>query len=130
MKVEIVNSPFQNSLVGKSGQVEGKCYGEKGQELMDSTWSEIRDRGIESHGLNNWVYLPDDRLFTGVELKGYCDDLGSLESMEVSLSRFLRHVHIGPYSDLPKVWDELLKFVEREAEIHVYPSLEDLWSLA
>jgi hypothetical protein len=124
MDIEIVNTAYQVNLVGKSGRTQGKCYGEKGRELMDAMWSEIRSREIRTTGLNHWVYLPDSQLFTGVELLAPNDDLGSLLSLRVMLDRFVRHVHRGPYSDLPKVWQELSERIKNLDETRVYPNLE------
>ena len=124
MKTEIVNGALRINLVGISDKVEGQCFGEKGKELMDTMWSEIQDHGVRSYGLNHWVYLPENQLFTGVELKEPSNDLGTLELIEVVLPKFLRHVHVGPYSDLPKVWDKLLTQVEHQGEIRVNPSVE------
>ena len=124
MRIDIVDRPLKVSLIGRSGPIGELSYGQKGQELMDSMWSDIRDRAIQTHGLNHWVYLPGNHLFTGVELKGPLRDIGSLERIEVVLSRFVRHVHVGPYSGLPGVWDELLKRIEGEGEARAYPNME------
>lgn len=130
MKIETVESPFQVSLVGKSGEVAGKCYGDVGKKLMDAMWAEVAERGIETHGINHWVYLPDDRMFTGMEPKGACDDLGSLETMELTLSRYMRHLHVGPYTELPGVWGTIMKRIEDDGETCSFPSIEIYNSVA
>lgn len=70
------------------------------------------------------MYLPDDRLFTGVELTAEVDDLGRLERLEVELPSYLHQVHVGPYSSLPQVWGELLTQIEAAGRARVFPNLE------
>lgn len=124
MEAEIITVPFRVSLIGRSGAVEGRCFGARGRLLMDAMWSEVRDRGIQTRGVNHWVYLPEDRLFTGVEPDGPLEDDGGLETMEVVLTRYFHHVHVGPYSKLPEVWTALVQYAEAKGEKHVFPSLE------
>jgi hypothetical protein len=55
-------------------------------------------------GINHWVYLPDDKMFVGVELRGPHPSLSPvpLVPLEFQLSRYLKHVHVGPYQALPE----------------------------
>jgi hypothetical protein len=120
----IIELPFHVTLVGYRGRVDGECFGAVGKRLMDRMWAEIRQLGLANRGLNHWVYLPDSQMFTGVELTGACDQLGSLEQLDVSLNRHLRYVHTGPYTELPAVWQQLRDELTRRGETCGCPSLE------
>jgi hypothetical protein len=109
MDVELVEIPFQRYLIGKYGRVAGETCAAKGFRLMDAMWAVVKERDIRNHGLNHWVYLPNDTMFTGVEPLDAGSDAGSLEPLELKLNRYLRHVHVGPYTKLPDVWAELKK---------------------
>ena len=124
MRVETINRPFTVRLAGVSGHPEGACFGEKGRELMDRLWAEVKRCGLATHGVNHWVYLADGGLFTGVEIREPAADLGSLATMEIQIPRYLRHVHVGPYSELPNVWASMTKKAEEDGETRSYPGLE------
>lgn len=91
---------------------------------MDRMWREVRERGVKTKGINHWVYLPNSTIFTGVELAEPTADPGTLEKIEVSLDRYLRHVHKGDYSPLPQIWRLLFAQLMELNEIPKYPNLE------
>lgn len=124
MQPEIVSSPFQLDLIGRKGRSADQCWGDLGRQLMDPMWREIKRLGIPNTGINHWVYLPDSHLFTGVEPKGDLRDLGSLERLTVELTKYARHVHRGPYSELHQVWPALMRQLSDAGLMHCYPSLE------
>ena len=103
---------------------EGFELTEEGERILDRMWAEIRDLKIKSKGLNHWVYLPDCQLFTGVELTGPTHDLGSLETIDVALERYLSYVHKGPYTQLPVIWPQLMDQIRTLGEQCIYPNLE------
>ena len=69
MKIEIIEEPIRFRLHGIEGVVENERYAEVGLRLMNEMWRVVKGAGIPTTGINHWVYLPDNRLFVGVELR-------------------------------------------------------------
>lgn len=107
MQYEILTTPHQFTLHGKSSAVAEGCYGEVGFKLMNEMWRIFKEAKTPNKGLNHWVYLPDGRMFSGVELEPSVTTPKELESLSFELSRYLKHVHIGPYQLLPEKWKSL-----------------------
>ena len=109
-----------------SGVVENERFGEVGLRLMNEMWKVIQGAKLPTTGINHWVYLPNGRMFVGVELrnpeKNSLPD--SLESLEFELPRFLKHLHVGPYQALPQKWKELKAELATRGEVIGLPSLE------
>ena len=86
----------------------------------------VKGAKIPTTGINHWVYLPDDRMFVGVELRTprQSPTPDPLESLEFELSRYLKHVHVGPYQALPQKWKELKVEILARGEVIGSPSLE------
>lgn len=124
LNAEIINEPFRADLVGKQGRVEDGGVGETGKQLMDAMWAEVGRLGLPHLGINHWVYLPDSQLFTGVQLSAPADNIGTLEPLRVELARYLRHLHRGPYADLPAVWQKLSDQLSEMGLSQSSPSLE------
>jgi len=124
MDIQLCDQPFRVSLVGTRRPVDGKCYGEVGQALMKSMWDKVKQLGLKHHGINHWVYLPGDEMFTGLELKETADDLGELHALEVELPRYARYVHVGPYSKLHDTWEALFKQISDDGLTPMVPNLE------
>jgi effector-binding domain-containing protein len=126
MEIEIFVNPIRFQLYGLSSPVENRRYGEVGLRLMDQMWKTVKDAKLANTGINHWVYFADDRMFVGVELKA-TDQLGipePLEKCEFQLDRYAKHVHIGPYHELPQKWHALNAELSALGERITMPSLE------
>jgi hypothetical protein len=126
MNIEIIESPIRFHLHGVGGVVENERYGEVGLRLMNEMWQAVKGAKIPTTGINHWVYLPDDRMFVGVELRSPQQPPASdpLEPLEFELPRYLKHVHVGPYQALPQTWKELKAELLARGEVIGSPSLE------
>jgi hypothetical protein len=126
MKIEIIEEPIRFHLHGIGGVVENERYGEVGLRLMNEMWKVVKGAKVPTTGINHWVYLPEGKLFVGVELTNAPPTAvpAQLESLEFELSRHLKHVHIGPYQALPQKWKELNTVLAARGEITASPSLE------
>ena len=126
MNVEIVEEPIRFHLYGIGGVVENERYGEVGLRLMDKMWQVVKGVGIPTTGINHWVYLPDGRMFVGVELRNpqQVPTPDQLEPLEFELQRYMQHVHVGPYQALPQKWKELKAELAARGEVIGSPSLE------
>ncbi len=125
MRYEIVDAPFRVTLIGFRGAIDHRGVPAVGLPLMDALWKEVGRLGIKTRGINHWVYLPGDEMFTGVEPEdSSAGGIGSLERIEVVLPRHLRHVHRGPYSMLPEVWPRLFATLKQDGLVPASPHLE------
>lgn len=126
MDLEILDTPVRFHLYGLSSEVENEQYGPTGLRLMDAMWKAVKDAGLKTTGINHWVYLPDGRMFVGVEVqdpdKGRVP--GLLEPLGFELRRYLKHVHVGPYQELPQKWQTLMAELAARGETVSFPSLE------
>jgi hypothetical protein len=126
MNIEIIDEPVRFHLHGIGGVVENERYGEVGFRLMNKMWQVVKSAGIPTTGINHWVYLPDNRMFVGVEIRnpqqGSAPD--QLEPLEFELPRYLKHIHVGPYQALPQKWKDLKAELAIRAEVIGSPSLE------
>lgn len=126
MNIEIVEEPIRFHLHGIGGVVENERCGEVGFRLMNEMWKAVKGAGIPTTGINHWVYLPDGRMFVGVELRNP-QPLATpdpLEPLEFELKRHMRHVHVGSYQALPQKWTELKAELAARGEVIGSPSLE------
>ena len=109
MKIEIIDEPIRFHLYGIGGVVENERYGEVGMRLMNEMWQVVKGAGIPTTGINHWVYLPDGRMFVGVEVRKpqQVPLPDQIESLEFELQRYMKHVHVEPYQALPQKWKDL-----------------------
>ena len=126
MEIEIIESPIRFHLHGVGGVVENERYGEVGLRLMNELWPAVKGAKIPTTGINHWVYLPDGRMFVGVELRNpqQVPIPDQLEPLEFELLRYLKHVHVGPYQALPQKWKDLKTLLAARGEVLGSPSLE------
>ena len=124
MQIEISDQPIQFHLHGFSGVVDNNRFGEVGLRLMNEMWQVVKSAKIATTGINHWIYLPDGKMFVGVELQGTPSSVNSLEPLEFELKRYLKYVHVGPYQALPQKWRDLKEEIERRGEIIGSPSIE------
>ena len=124
MEIDLLTVPFRVDLIGYHGSIDNGNVPASGKPLMDRMWKEIQDRRIKTTGINYWVYLPDSMIYTGVELKEPTTDVGTLESLDVSLERYVKQLHIGPYTTLGVTWAKLMEELKRRDQKPQYPNLE------
>jgi|SRR5579872_4001564 len=126
MNIEIVEKPIRFRLHGIAGVVENERFGEVGFRLMNQMWQVVKGAGILTTGINHWVYLPDQRMFTGVELRSPAQSPSAdqLELLEFELPRYMQHLHVGPYQALPQKWADLKAELIARGEVMGSPSLE------
>lgn len=116
MEFEIIETPVSFSLAGLSSAVENNNYAATGLSLMDRMWRIVKESETRTTGINHWVYLSGNRMFTGVELLVASTAPEKLECLKFQLGRHLKHTHIGPYSLLPSKWAALKTELTRRGE--------------
>ena len=126
MEIEIIGEPIRFTLYGLSSTVENRCYGEVGLRLMNEMWRIVKEANLATTGINHWVYFADDRMFVGVEVRNaeQATIPDSLERCEFELHRYSKHVHVGPYHELPQKWQALKAELAARGESVTMPSLE------
>jgi effector-binding domain-containing protein len=126
MEIEIIGEPIRFKLCGLSSTVENRCYGEVGVRLMNEMWGIVKEAKLATTGINHWVYFADDRMFVGVEVRNaeHSTIPESLERCEFELKRYSKHVHVGPYHELPQKWQALKAELTARGESVTMPSLE------
>jgi hypothetical protein len=124
MKIEIRETPIHFHLHGVSSAVPNHNYGEVGMRLMGDLWKIVKTAGTATTGINHWVYLPDGRMSTAVELLPHAQAPVGLEPLSFELPRYLEHVHIGPYQALPEKWKALKDELAARGETIDSPALE------
>lgn len=126
MNFEIIEQPIRFHLYGIQGVVENERYAEVGLRLMDEMWRVVKAAGIPTTGINHWVYLPGGKMFVGVELRNpqQASIPDRLELLEFELPRYLKHLHVGPYQELPQKWKDLMAALAARGEAVGSPSLE------
>jgi hypothetical protein len=124
MELQISLDPFRVTLFGYRGVIKDGIVHASAKPLMDRMWQEVRDRRIETVGINHWVYLPHAATFVGVELKKPTTEVGTLEQLDVSLDRYAKHLHLGPYGTLGATWAQLMDELKQRGEKPRHPHLE------
>lgn len=124
MNIEVASVHFRVTLFGYQGLIKNGIVHASAKPLMDRMWQEAQVRQIKTTGINYWVYLPDSMIFTGVELKEPAKDVGTLETLSVSLDRYVKYLHVGPYSMLGATWSQLMEGLRKRGEKPQYPHLE------
>jgi hypothetical protein len=126
MEIEILNEPIRFRLHGKWSVVENQRYCEVRLRLMNEMWKAVRDAKIQTTGINHWIYMAENRMFVGVEVKTAQPATlpDELKPFDFELRRYMKHVHIGPYQALPQKWQDLRIELATRGEIVRFPSLE------
>lgn len=91
MRIEIVEQPIRFHLYGIEGTVEDERFGEVGFRLMNEMWRLVKGAAIATTGINHWVYLPDKKMFVGVELRNPQQPMvpQRLEPLDLELQRYM-----------------------------------------
>ena len=126
MEIEIIGEPIRFTLYGLSSTVESRRYDEVGLRLMNEMWRIVKEANLATTGINHWVYFADDRMFVGVEVRNaeQATIPESLDRCEFELNRYSKHVHVGPYHELPQKWQALKAELAARGESVTMPSLE------
>lgn len=126
MEIQLLDQPLRFRLRGLSAPVGNQSYGEVGCRLMEAMWKLVRQAKLKTTGHTHWVYFADDRMFVGVEIPE--DERAAipaeLERCEFELPRCSKHVHLGPYHELPQKWWSLRAELSARGETVTMPSLE------
>jgi predicted transcriptional regulator YdeE len=97
MNLEIITEPLSLNIHGFSGIAINKDYAGTAFKLMDKMWQTVKSNNIKNKGLNIWVYEQNEKIFAGVELNDMANEETGLEQKSITLLKYARYKHIGPY---------------------------------
>lgn len=129
MDIQIINAELNLNIYGFSGTAINKDYIGTAFTLMDKMWNLIKAKGLKNKGLNIWVYEPDEKIFSGVELNEAVTEIG-LEQKNIHLTKYAYHKHIGPYGLIKQAGQNMIDELKKKGfEIgHPYIEIYGHWT--
>jgi len=124
MDVEILNSDFELVLYGISGTAINNNWGEIGFRLMNKMWEKVRSNNLKNKGINVWVYEPNGKMFTGVELDNAPKNDIGLELKQINMAKYAYYKHIGTYSLLAQAYSKMRTYLSEKNLETCSPALE------
>lgn len=119
-----IKKDLRLSLYGVSGVAMDRNWPDTGMRLMNEMWSQVKLHQLKNKGINVWVYLPGDTMFTGLELLTPPPAGTSLEYKQFHLPEYVYYKHIGPYDKIKEVFPKLKAELDRKSINHRLPYLE------
>jgi effector-binding domain-containing protein len=125
MDIQIINKELQLTLFGFSSIALNNDYGGTAFKLSGKMWEVVKANGLKNKGKNVWVYLPEHKVFAGVELEGEPgDNCHGLEQMLVKLEKYAYFKHIGPYQFIKQVGQNMSSALGNEGLKTTLPYIE------
>ena len=103
MNIEIITQKLELIIYGFSGIATNKDYTGTAFKLSGKMWQTLKENDIKNKGKNIWVYEPNDKVFTGVELDNTSNTHNILEEKYITLIKYAYHKHVGSYNLLKQV---------------------------
>lgn len=124
MNIEIIHTPLTFVLHGFSGIAANKDYTATAFRLMDKMWQIVKSNNLKNKGLNTWVYEQGENVFAGVELNDTPGKDTELEQKNITLLKYARYKHIGPYNLIKQAGQNMTDELKRKGYETVLPYIE------
>jgi effector-binding domain-containing protein len=124
MKVEIITSPFRLKIYGFSGTAINKDYSGTAFRLSNKMWQAVKSNNLKNKGLNVWIYEPNEKVFTGVELDDNPTKEIGLEQKNITLLKYAYFKHIGPYKLIKQVGQAMTDEIKQSGLEIDFPYIE------
>jgi len=124
MNIDIITDPLHLTIYGFSGTALNKDYAGTAFGLMGRMWKIVKSNNVKNKGLNIWVYEPAEKVFAGVELEGIPDQDTGLEEKNISLLKYARYKHIGPYQLIKQAGQNMTAELKRKGYETSLPYIE------
>ena len=124
MHVEIVNKNLALDISGFSGIAINKDYAGTAFKLMDKLWQTVRSNKIKNKGINIWVYEQNENVFAGVELNDIPEHSTGLEQKIITLTKYAYYKHIGSYSLIKQVGQNMRDELQHKGFETILPYIE------
>ena len=122
--MEIVSANFNLDLYGFSGIATDNDYTGSAFRLMDKMWRTVKSNNLGNRGLNIFVYEPEEKVFAGVELYDIPEHSTGLEQKSITLNKYAYHKHVGSYSLIRKVGQNMRDELKNEGFVVTLPYIE------
>ena len=124
MNVEIIDKIFKLNIYGFSGIAINKDYTGTAFKLMDSMWQTVKSNNLKNKGLNIWVYEQNESVFAGVALNDIPIQDTGLEQKSITLIKYARYKHIGPYSLIKQAGQNMTAELKSKGFETILPYIE------
>jgi Bacterial transcription activator, effector binding domain. len=125
MNVEVISKSLQLEIYGFGGVAVNKDYTGTAFKLSGKMWEYIKSNNIKNKGKNIWVYENADKVFTGVELENEIKStVNALEQKKIHLVKYAYYKHIGPYSFIRKVGENMRSELAKQGYEIILPYIE------
>ena len=122
--MEIVSANFNLDLYGFSGIATDNDYTGTAFRLLDKMWRTVKSNNLGNRGLNIFVYEPEEKVFAGVELYDIPEHSTGLEQKSITLNKYAYHKHVGSYSLIRKVGQNMRDELKNEGFVVTLPYIE------
>jgi|SRR6478609_7201399 len=124
MEIEMRTKLFTLDIHGFSGTAVDRDYAGTAFKLMDKMWKIVKSNNLSNKGLNIWVYEPDEKVFTGVELLQTPKQETALEHKIITLEKYAYFKHIGPYGLIKKSGQQMRDVLKSKGLKTISPYIE------
>ena len=124
MNIEIITEIFELDVYGFSGVVVNGDYAGTAFKLMDKMWQVVKSNKLENKGRNIWIYEEGNAVFAGVELDTIPTHDITLEHKSSSLAKYAYYKHIGSYSLIKQVGQNMRNELKSSDFEIVFPYVE------
>lgn len=108
MQPQLLTTPIDYELIGISCTHDPATpYSKDILVLLDRLWPMLKQHQVKHDGLNRVVYERGHRVFAGVKPEPAFLDTPGFERYHLKLGRHAYWKHVGPYSLIPKVCNEM-----------------------
>ncbi|MGG9963090.1 GyrI-like domain-containing protein [Ferruginibacter sp. SUN106] len=124
MNIEIITEPLSLHIYGFAGIAIHKDYAATAFKLMDKMWQTVKSKNLANKGLNIWVYEHGEKVFAGVELNNIPDEDTGLEQKNITLTKYARYKHIGPYHLIKQAGQNMVAELKNRGYETILPYIE------
>jgi len=124
MDIQIITTGLKLNLLGVSGTAINKDYTGTAFRLMDKMWKVVKTKGLKNKGLNVWVYESNEEVFAGVEPYGSPAREEGLEERIILLAKYAYYKHVGPYSLIKQVGQNMVNELKTQGLEIIPPYVE------
>ena len=125
MNIIMVETPWVKTLFGLTDIHDpSRRYGEEIVALLGPVWKAVRLNLIATTGINHAVYGENGEYFCGLECVSQSQPIPGLIQRQITLERYAYSKLIGPYSQIPRVYDEIRAEIKRLGLQAVAPAVE------
>ena len=124
MTLEIINKNLRLDIYGFSGIATNKDYAGTAFKLMDKMWQTVKLNNLKNKGLNIWVYEQKEKVFAGVELSDIPEHNIGLEQKNITLTKYAYYKHIGSYSLIKEVGQNMRDELKSKGFDTILPYIE------